>query len=92
MLEAAAHNLGIIVTDTGGARELIPSSEYGQVIPDASVKTIKEALLRFYDDRDYLRQCGANVGRRVRELFTWEQTAKTLISYFGKMDESTEGH
>lgn len=92
MLEAAAHNLGIIVTDTGGARELIPGADYGQVIPDASEETVKGALLRFYDDRDYLSRCGANVGQRVRELFTWEQTAKTLISYFGKMDESTEGH
>lgn len=92
MLEAAAHNLGIIVTDTGGARELIPNSEYGQIIPDASVETVKEALLRFYDDREYLSLCGENVGRRVRELFTWEQTARTLISYFDKMAEPTESH
>lgn len=85
MLEAAAHGLGIIVTDTGGARELMPTGDYGQVIPNASIETIQQAILRFYNDHDYLHRCGANVGRRVRELFSWEQTAKTLMATFDKM-------
>lgn len=85
MLEAAAHNLGIIVTDTGGAQELMPDETYGQIIPDASVGTAKQAILRFYNDRDYLSQCGQNVSGRVRELFSWQQTAKTLMATFDKM-------
>ena len=85
MLEAAAHGLGIIVTDTGGARELMPTDDYGQVIPDVSTDTIQQAILRFCNNRDYLHQCGANVGHRVRELFSWEQTAKTLMATFDKM-------
>ncbi len=85
MLEAAAHGLGIIVTDTGGARELMPTDDYGQVIPDVSTGTIQQAILRFCNNRDYLHQCGANVGHRVRELFSWEQTAKTLMATFDKM-------
>ena len=85
MLEAAAHGLGIIVPDTGGARELMPTEDYGQVIPDVSTGTIQQAILRFCNNRDYLHQCGANVGHRVRELFSWEQTAKTLMATFDKM-------
>lgn len=85
LLEAAAQNLGIIVTDTAGARELMPTAEFGQIIPTGSVDDIKRAILRFHDDKKYLSQCGRNVGRRVRELFSWEQTAKTLMTTFDKM-------
>lgn len=92
VLEAAAHDLGIIVTDTGGAQELIPSSEYGQIISNASIETIEKALLRFYNDHEYLALCGRNVGRRVRELFSWEQTAKTLVVTFDKMTTQPEVH
>lgn len=92
MLEAATHGLGIIVTDTGGARELIPTSDYGQVIPDASIETIQQAILRFYDDRNYLHRCGINVSIRVRELFSWEQTAKTLMTIFSKITAPPESN
>ncbi len=63
----------------------MPTDEYGQVIPDVSTGTIQQAILRFCNNRDYLHQCGANVGHRVRELFSWEQTAKTLMATFDKM-------
>lgn len=92
MLEAAAHDLGIIVSDTGGARELLPTPAYGQVLAQATVGATKDAILRFYDDRAYLEECGRNVGRRVRELFSWEQTAKTLVATFDKMAAQPEAH
>lgn len=82
MLEAAAHGLGIIVTDTGGAEELLPNDDFGIVISDDRVDVVKDALLRFYSDRTYLDVCGKNVSSRVRKYFSWENTARRLIEAF----------
>lgn len=82
MLEAAAHGLGIVVTDTGGARELIPDDSYGIVIPDNAIKTVVAALSHFFEDRIYLHECGRNVSARVRELFNWKHTAEALVRAF----------
>lgn len=82
MLEAAAYGLGIIVTDTGGAEELLPNDDFGIVISDDRVDVVKDALLRFYSDRTYLDVCGKNVSARVRKYFSWENTARCLIEAF----------
>lgn len=82
MLEAAACGLGIVVTDTGGARELIPDESHGIVIPDNSLDTVAVVLRRFLEDRDYLSECGRNVSSRVREVFNWDRTASDLIGAF----------
>lgn len=82
MLEAAAYGLGIVVTDTGGARELIPDKSYGIVLDDDSVSAVCSGLERFINDPDYLEECGTNVAKRVREQFSWAQTANALIEAF----------
>lgn len=82
MLEAAACGLGIVVTDTGGARELIPDESHGIVIPDNNLDTVVIALRRFLEDRNYLSECGRNVSSRAREVFNWNRTASDLIDAF----------
>lgn len=84
MLEAAAHGLGIVVTDTGGARELIPNDSYGIVLQNVSPESVALALNAFIDQPAYLKECGRNVSKRVRELFSWDQTAIALIDAFRK--------
>lgn len=83
MLEAAAHGLGIVVTDTGGARELMPDDGYGIVLHDDAVGGVEGALCKFYEDREYLASCGVRVAQLVRDSFSWKSTAKELIRMFG---------
>ena len=81
LLEAGASKMGIIVTDTGGARELIPDEGYGIVLSDNSVKSISEAIMRFYSDFSYLSQVSSRLEIRVAENFTWEKTALVLTEF-----------
>lgn len=82
MLEAAAHGMGIVVTDTGGARELVPNTSCGIVLYDDRVDTVEEAIWRYCYDREFLDKCSYGVAARVRHMFTWESTAKELIRAF----------
>lgn len=79
LLEAAAQGKGLIVTDTGGARELIPTDEFGIVLPEASTTAVADGILRFYEDREYLCSAGRSVRNRVVERFSWERTASGFV-------------
>lgn len=79
VLEAAVKGLGIIISDTGGSDELIPNDDYGIILSDTSVTSIKEALWRYFDDPDYLERSGSKIRRRTQEQFNWEKTASDFI-------------
>lgn len=79
LLEAGACGRGVITSDTGGAKELIPSPEYGIVIPDVEVSSIVEAIQEFYDNRDYRESAGKCLRQRILQEFSWEQTALRVV-------------
>lgn len=80
LLEAGVNSLGIIMTDTGGRDELIPSDSYGITLDKADPETIAKAINIFYTDRQYLRSCGKAIAARISNNFTWEKTAQVLIT------------
>lgn len=79
-LEAGACGAGIVISDTGGASELVPSEDYGIVLPDTSAESVANALKRYIDDRDYLQVASSNVEARVETLFNWRKVASQFES------------
>ena len=86
LLEAAACGCPAIVTDVGGARELIPTDEFGTIIPDMSADSIAEAVATLADDRTLLEQQRVNCARWVRETCSWSATADALEKAWGTAD------
>lgn len=82
MLEAAVAGMGIIITETGGVHELLTGDDCGIVLEDDEPDTVAKAILRFYNDREYLARCGTNVAARVRDSFTWNKAAEDLLRLF----------
>lgn len=78
LLEAAACGCPAAVTDVGGARELIPTDEYGTVIPDMLADSIVEAVAALADNRALSERQTANCVRWVRETCSWSTTANAL--------------
>lgn len=85
-LEAAACGCPAIVTNVGGARELIPTGECGTIIPDMSADSIIEAVAALTDNRALLERQGANCARWVRETCSWSTTADALEEAWHKAD------
>ena len=79
LLEAAACGTPSLVTDVGGARELIPDSTYGTIIPNSDPDTLAEKIRQLMGQRELLLAQSKNVSRRVRELYDWKASAKSLL-------------
>ena len=79
LLEAAACGTPSLVTDVGGARELIPDSTYGTIVPNSDPDILAERIRQLMGQRELLLAQSKNVSRRVRELYDWKASAKSLL-------------
>lgn len=75
LLEAAACGCPSLVTDVGGAREVIAHDECGRILEDDSPGALVHAIGELAGCRDELRRMGARCRERVERLFTWDATA-----------------
>lgn len=80
LLEAAAVGTPALATPVGGTDELIPSPEYGFIVPDSNASTLKTALEQAIREPHALATAGCNVAKRVREHFSWKATADALVA------------
>lgn len=82
LLEAAACGCPAVVTDVGGARELIPSDSYGTIIRSAGAKDIEEAVIKLLANRDTLIRQKHACRQLVEEKCTWNATSALLEDAF----------
>lgn len=78
LLEAAACGCPALVTDVGGARELIPDDSFGRIMPDASSETIVRELLALAARASELPAMGRRCQERAEGLFSWDATAAAV--------------
>lgn len=78
LLEASACGCPSLVTDVGGARELILDDRYGRIMSDASSSTILGELSGLSVRKADLRMMGERCRKRVEEAFSWDATASAV--------------
>ncbi|MFH1739052.1 MAG: glycosyltransferase [bacterium] len=71
-LEAMACGLPVVLTDTGGTRELV--RENGVVVPCGNIGALRSALDKCLAERDKWPSMGAQ-SRRIAESFSWSAVA-----------------
>ena len=79
LLEAAAQHCAIVVSDCAGAREVVPSKEYGTVLNVVSEDEIAKAILVYRNDCGATTTCGDNAAFHIEHSFSWAATANKLI-------------
>ncbi len=77
-LEAMASGCFCVVTDKGGARELIPDDRYGHLLSDGQSEEIGSALLQAIDHAHERTEAAMRGKQRVRGQFTFDKTADNL--------------
>lgn len=79
LLEASACGAVSLVTDVGGARELIPDSSYGFILPSSNpeqfIRIVKAASQGDYD----LKNMGENARTLVESKFSWNAVAHLVL-------------
>ena len=84
LLEASACGCPSVTTDVGGAAELIPSPEYGTIIPNQSAAEVAKAIISLADDRQLRDKQSQACRGIVDRLFSWDMTAQLLEDAFSK--------
>lgn len=80
LLEALASGLPVIVTDTGGTRELV-NAENGLVIPWADPEALAKAMATFIGSPALCSKLGRN-SREVALRFDWQRATERHVELF----------
>ena len=88
LLEASACGTPSIVTDVGGARELIPTIEFGTIINSMSSEDLNSALCAINDDRNLLFRQSRNCRQLVEAKYSWAATAAALENAINEFQTS----
>lgn len=78
VLEAAACNCYIITTERGGSKEMLLSRDYGMIIKENDVETVKNALAEVMYEKDYRDQAVQKTYERLKQNYTWEIVASKV--------------
>lgn len=80
VLEAAACGKCVIATTYGGTGEILLKDEYGVLLKNNKMETIKEGLLSILDHPQARKLKGENLHNFVVKRFTWQNTAEAIIN------------
>jgi glycosyltransferase involved in cell wall biosynthesis len=79
VLEAMASGLALVVSDTGGASDIVDHA--GFVLPETSPGTVAEAVSRLVEDRNLLRRMKL-ASRRRALAYSWESAGVRYLELY----------
>lgn len=79
LLEATACGTSSLVTDVGGARELMPDDSYGFVMHEADACAFASIVHRVLQGRYDVSSKGDRCRRRAEECCSWDASARQLL-------------
>lgn len=79
LLEAAACGTPSVITDVGGARELIADEHCGRIVDSADAPVLARAIRQELSDRSALQEKGRLARKRVEGMFSWKKTALAVL-------------
>ena len=85
LLEAAACGCPSLVTDVGGAREVVGDGLCGRIMEDDHPETVVREILALLGDRDALNAMGRRCLARASD-FSWDATARAVEKALGYSD------
>ena len=77
ILEAMATGKPVVTTDSGGIRDSVIDGETGIIVPVGDDKTLAEAIIKLFHNRQLAHRMGQAGLSRVRRHFTIEQYAQS---------------
>ena len=76
-LEASACDCPSLVTDVGGARELVPDESCGRIMPDAPTATVMQGIISLRGHPSSLSLMSESYRLLVKERFGWNAAVFT---------------
>lgn len=82
VLEAMAAGVPIVVTDTGGTKELVDGN--GIVVPKQSATGIAQAIAHYQDNRELILEHG-EVSRKIATKMSWSNVAEQYDNVYDRI-------
>lgn len=82
ILEASSTGLPVITSDTYGVRDSIVENETGLRCKTFDIETLKDCMIRLYNDGDERKRLGQNGIEYVHEYFTIEKICGAWLEYY----------
>lgn len=79
LLEAAACGTPSLVTDVGGARELMPDDSYGFIVPRADADLFADVVSSVVHGTQGLMELGARCQERVGGQLSWRRSVNAVL-------------
>ena len=79
LLEAAASEACPVITDVGGAREIICDEGHGIILDTATPEAVARAVGDLSRNRERCRDMARAARKRVEETFSWNATARAAL-------------
>jgi glycosyltransferase involved in cell wall biosynthesis len=86
-LDAMAHGLAVIGTDSGALPELV--GDAGRIVPEEDVPALAAALQQLYADRAECERLGSAGRRRIVEEFSHAAIARKTLSFWRTLTTAT---
>ncbi|MGB7338578.1 MAG: glycosyltransferase family 4 protein [Phototrophicaceae bacterium] len=87
-LEAMASHSVVMASCFGGSREAVIDGETGYIINPFATDDFANKMIRLLDDDTLRQDMAVSAYRRVHEMFTLEQQAQKMITYYQNAIES----
>lgn len=85
IIEAMACELPVVATETGGAKDIIVSSELGMLVGVNSLDGATKVILQLVNDADLRNKIGKKSRAHVLEKYNWDTNVTEMISEYKKL-------
>lgn len=82
VIEAMACGKAVVVTNTGGLKEIIEDEKYGSLVEIGSVSDTCKAIEKYLNDTKLLAETGLNARKKVTEKYSWNNNIKQMIDVY----------
>jgi glycosyltransferase involved in cell wall biosynthesis len=82
MMEAMCYGTPVIITETGGGKEVVEDGKSGFVIPVENPEAIRERVTTLYNSPELLTQMSVAAKLQIEQNFNSDQTAEKMLTYF----------
>jgi glycosyltransferase involved in cell wall biosynthesis len=84
-IEAMSCGVPVVATSAGSLPEVIGRDSEAALVPPADADALAFAIRRFLDDAELRARAGRAGRARVQRLFTWRQTARSVVDEYGRV-------
>ena len=84
-MEAMGYGTPVIITDTGGGKEVVEDGVSGFVVPVEDPAAISRRVEQLHKDPDLCRQLAENGRRNLEDRFSSARTTDKYLAFFGAL-------